>query len=127
MIEHVSVPIRNYKKSVKFYSVALKPLGYVLLRKYPPYAAGFCEGGSTSVWVVQKKGKVQPMHLALRAKSKKAVEKFYTEALKAGGKDNGKPGFRRDYGDNYYAAFVLDPDGNNIEACFFGAKAPKKK
>jgi predicted lactoylglutathione lyase len=127
MIEHVSVPISDYKKSVKFYTMALKPLGYTLERKYPPEAAGFCEGDSTSFWIVLRKSKVQPIHVALRSKSKKAVEAFHAKALKAGAKDNGKPGFRTDYGNNYYAAFVLDLDGNNIEACHFGAKAPKKK
>lgn len=126
MIEHVSVPVSKYQRSVAFYAQALKPLGYRLLRKYPPDAAGFCEGNSTSVWIVRKR-RVEPLHLALRAKSKKAVEQFYEKALKAGGKDNGKPGFRLDYGDDYYAAFVLDPDGNNIEACYFGATAPQKK
>jgi predicted lactoylglutathione lyase len=128
MIEHVSIPISKYEKSTKFYSAALKPLGYKLYRKFPPMAAGYLEGGSTSFWlVVQKKGKVQPMHVALGGKSKKAVDDFYKSALKAGGKDNGAPGFRLAYGDDYYAAFVYDPDGNNIEACYFGAKAPKPK
>lgn len=127
MIEHVSIPVSDYKKAVTFYSKTMAPLGYKLLRKYPPMAAGFCEGGSTSLWLVVQKHKVQPMHVALCAKSKKAVEDFYKKALKAGGKDNGAPGFRLDYGDNYYAAFVLDLDGNNIEACYFGAKAPKQK
>jgi predicted lactoylglutathione lyase len=127
MIEHVSVPISDYKKSTAFYTAALKSLGYTLWRKYPPDAAGFCEGESTSFWLVRKKGKIQPIHVALGSKSKKAVDEFHTKAIKAGGKDNGLPGFRIDYGDNYYAAFVLDPDGNNVEACYFGAKAPKPK
>jgi len=123
MIEHVSVPIHNYKKSVKFYDAALKPLGYRLYRKYPPEAGGYLEGGSTSFWVVRKSKKVQPIHVALRGKSKKAVQAFHAAGLRAGGKDNGRPGFRADYGPDYYAAFLLDPDGNNIEACYFGAKA----
>lgn len=127
MIEHVSVPISDYKKSAKFYEAALKPLGYKLYRKYPPDAGGFLEGDSTSFWIVKKGGKIQPMHVALRGKSKKAVDEFHAKGLKAGGKDNGTPGFRLPYGDNYYAAFLLDPDGNNIEACYFGAKAPKQK
>ncbi len=76
---------------------------------------------------MKKSAKVQPIHVALRGKSKKAIEDFHARALKAGGKDNGAPGFRLAYGDNYYAAFILDPDGNNIEACYFGAKAPKEK
>jgi predicted lactoylglutathione lyase len=127
MIEHVSVPVSNYHKATKFYSAAVKSLGYKLYRKYPNMAAGYLEGGSTSLWLVVKKGKVQPMHIALGSKSKKGVDDFHKNALKAGGKNNGAPGFRLEYGDDYYAAFVLDPDGNNIEACYFGAKAPKQK
>ncbi|MGH8011186.1 MAG: VOC family protein [Candidatus Binataceae bacterium] len=124
MIEHVSVPIGDYKKSKDFYVAALKPLDYVLQRDYPSDAAGFCEGESTSFWIVRKKSKVQPIHVALRAPTRDAVHQFHAAALKAGGKDNGQPGFRREYGDDYYAAFVLDPDDNNIEACYFGEKAP---
>ncbi|MGH7913045.1 MAG: VOC family protein [Candidatus Binataceae bacterium] len=122
MIEHVSVPITDYKKSKQFYVAVLKPLDYALQRDYPGEAAGFCEGESTSFWIVAKK-RVQPIHVALRAPNKQAVHKFYDAALKTGGKDNGGPGFRRQYGDDYYAAFVLDPDGNNIEACYFGDTA----
>ena len=123
MIEHVSVPVSQYTKAKPFYVAALKPLGYVLQRDYPDEAAGFCEGESTSFRIVMK-DEVQPIHVALRAPSKQAVHEFYSAALKAGGKDNGTPGFRRQYGDDYYAAFVLDPDGNNIEACYFGETAP---
>jgi catechol 2,3-dioxygenase-like lactoylglutathione lyase family enzyme len=126
MIEHVSVPISDYKKSKDFYLAALKPLDYVLQRDHPNDAAGFCEGESTSFWIVRKKEKVLPIHVALRGSSKAAVQQFHSAALKAGGKDNGGPGFRREYGDDYYAAFVLDPDDNNIEACYFGEKAPPK-
>lgn len=124
MIEHVSVPISDYKRSKEFYLSALKPLDYVLQRDYPPAAAGFCEGESTSFWIVVKKEKFPSLHVAMRAVSKEAVQRFHAAALKAGGKDHGGPGFRREYGDDYYAAFVLDPDGNNIEACYFGDKAP---
>ena len=124
MIEHVSVPISDYKKSKQFYLEALKPLDYVLGSDYPSDAAGFFEGGHTSFWIVRKKQPVQPIHVALRASSKDAVHQFHSAALKAGAKDNGLPGFRRQYGDDYYAAFVLDFDGNNIEACYFGEKVP---
>ena len=116
MIEHVSVPIGDYKKSKQFYVEALKPLDYVLGSDYPSDAAGFFEGGHTSFWIVKKKEPVQPIHVALRASSKDAVHQFHSAALKAGAKDNGPPGFRREYGDDYYTAFVLDFDGNNIEA-----------
>ena len=128
MIEHVSVPVGNYNKAKKFYSRAMKPLGYKLHRDYGKWGAGgYLEGGSTSLWIVQKKGKIMPMHVAFRGKSKKAVQQFHAQALKAGAKDNGAPGFRLDYGPDYYAAFILDKDGNNLEACYFGVKAPKVK
>ena len=124
MIEHVSVPVSNYENAKKFYSAALRPLGYELLREYPPEAAGYCEGESTSLWMVLKKEKIIPIHVAFRGQSKEAVQQFHAAALRVGGTDNGAPGFRTEYGDDYYAAFALDPDGNNIEACYFGAKAP---
>ena len=128
MIEHVSVSVKNYKKGKEFYSKTMKPLGYKLYRDYPKFnAGGYLEGKSTSLWIVGIGKKVQPSHVAFGAKSKKAVADFHKAALRAGGKDNGGPGFRLDYGNDYYAAFVYDPDGNNIEACYFGAKAPKLK
>jgi catechol 2,3-dioxygenase-like lactoylglutathione lyase family enzyme len=126
VIEHVSVPVSNYRRARRFYVAALEPLGYALWQEYAPKAAGFVEGGSASLWISAKGKKVTPIHVAMRGASKKAVKAFHAAALEAGGKDNGAPGFRPDYGDDYYAAFVHDPDGNNIEACFFGAKAKKK-
>jgi catechol 2,3-dioxygenase-like lactoylglutathione lyase family enzyme len=123
MIEHVSIPVSDMKRSVDFYSKAAAPLGYLLYRDFAPDAVGYLEGESTSLWLARKNEKITPMHVALRGESKEAVQKFYEEGLKAGGTDNGAPGFRTDYGDDYYAAFLLDPDGNNIEACYFGAKA----
>jgi hypothetical protein len=106
MIEHVSVPISDYKKSKQLYLEALRPLDYVLQSEYPGDAAGFFECGSTSFWIVKKKKPVQPIHVALRAPGKEAVHQFHCAALKAGVKDNGPPGFRRQYGDDCYAAFV---------------------
>jgi catechol 2,3-dioxygenase-like lactoylglutathione lyase family enzyme len=84
MIEHVSVPISDYKKSKQFYLEALKPLDYVLGSDYPSDAAGFFEGGHTSFWIVRKTKPVQPIHVALRAASKEAVHQFHSAALKAG-------------------------------------------
>lgn len=127
MIEHVSVPVKNYSKAKEFYKAALAPVGYTLYRDMDEWkAGGFLEGESTSFWIVEKEGAITPMHVAVGAKSKEAVQQFHEAALKAGGKDNGAPGFREDYGPDYYAAFVLDQDGNNIEACYFGEKAPGK-
>ena len=127
MIAHTGVSVRDYNKAKKFYQAALKPLGYTLKMDFPQWkAAGFMEGGHTSFWIGQPK-KFAPGHLAFLAKSKSAVGSFYRAALKAGAKDNGGPGFRPDYGPTYYAAFVLDKDGNNIEACYFGERAPSAK
>lgn len=124
MIEHVSVPVTDYEEAKKFYAEALEPVGYMLAQDHPEWkAGGFTEGGHTSFWIVEKE-QVQPIHVAVLAPSKEAVEKFYEKSLAAGAADNGGPGFRKDYGPNYYAAFVLDSDGNNIEACFFGENAP---
>lgn len=114
MIEHVSFPVKNFKKMQKFYAAALKPLGYKVQYEFPG-AAGFKEGGHTSFWVIKSKAGIN-MHVAFQAKNKKAVQAFFQAALKAGAKDNGGPGLRKEYSPDYYAAFVLDPEGNNIEA-----------
>lgn len=116
MLEHIGVPIYDFKKAKKFYLAALKPLGYKLTQDYSPDAAGFKEGGHTSFWISKKKGKITTIHVAFLAKNKKQVDEFYKAGMKAGGKDNGAPGERKGYG---YAAFVYDPDGNNIEAVVF--------
>lgn len=126
MIEHVSIPVSDFRKSKKLYDAMLKPLSYKAKYEFSG-ACGYMEGGHTSVWIGEKSKKVTPIHVAFLAKNKAAVQKFYDAALTAGARDNGGPGFRLDYGPDYYAAFVYDLDGNNIEACYFGAKAPKTK
>jgi catechol 2,3-dioxygenase-like lactoylglutathione lyase family enzyme len=111
MIEHVSLRCRNPEESRKFYQRALAPLGYEMDKEYDD-AFGFIQGGRHDFWVTP--GKVgTPIHLAFHAEDEAAVDAFYRAALESGGKDNGPPGPRKDYG---YAAFVLDPDGHNIEA-----------
>lgn len=111
MIEHVSLRCSDPKASRKFYEKALAPLGYEVTRVYGD-AFGFNQGGRTDFWVTA--GEVgTPTHLAFLAPDRKGVEAFYQAAIKAGGEDNGAPGVREGYG---YAAFVIDRDGNNIEA-----------
>ena len=112
MIEHVSLRCRDSKKSKKFYEKALKPLGYVCDMSFGD-AFGFKDtAGRHDFWVT--KGKVgTPGHVAFLARNRKEIDGFYKAGLKAGGKDNGKPGPRKDYAK--YAAFLLDPDGHNIE------------
>ena len=127
MIAHTGIMVRDYKKSKKFYQECLKPLGYKMNMDFPQWrAAGFMEGGHTSFWVGQPK-KFAPSHVAFLAKNKAAVALFHRAAMRAGGRDNGAPGFRPDYGPTYYAAFVHDLDSNNVEACYFGERAPVAK
>jgi catechol 2,3-dioxygenase-like lactoylglutathione lyase family enzyme len=126
VIEHVSLRCNDFQKSRAFYERALKPLGYRVTQVYPG-AAGFMAEGHTSFWVT--KGSVAtPSHIAFRARSRKAVEAFHRAALEAGGKDNGAPGLRRDYSPTYYAGFILDFDGHNVEAVtFVKGRAPKRR
>ena len=125
MLEHVSLRCSDVAASRKFYERALAPLGYRITMDYPE-AVGFMEGGHTSFWV--SKGQVgTPTHIAFLAKDRKAVDAFHRAALEAGGKDHGAPGLR-DYSPTYYAAFVLDPDGHNMEAVtFVRGTAPRRK
>jgi catechol 2,3-dioxygenase-like lactoylglutathione lyase family enzyme len=123
MLDHVSLQVKNFAKALSFYTEALAPLGYV-----PQYvdeagkSAGFgAKRGDGqwlargSLWISEGEPKAKS-HLALRSPSRDAVAEFHAAALRAGGKDNGKPGLRPDYHASYYAAFVFDPDGNNLEA-----------
>ena len=116
MIAHTSLPVRDFKKSKAFYIKALSPLGYRNNMEYGD-AAGFNDGKNTDFWI-SKESSVVPTHVAFEAGSREQVAAFHTAAVAAGGKDNGGPGYR-DYWPGYYAAFVHDPDGNNIEAVWY--------
>ena len=117
MIEHVSLRCSDVEASAAFYEKALAPLGYKVTQRYPD-AVGFMAEGHTSFWVTS--GKLgTPQHIAFRAKDRKAVDRFHQAALEAGAKDHGAPGLRKDYSPTYYAAFVLDRDGHNMEAVTF--------
>lgn len=133
MIDHVTVHVGDIEKSKAFYEAALKPLGYGMTSDHPEWKlAGFGSKKKASVWLYAGEGAKQVAHLALTAKDANAVRAFYKAALKAGGKDNGKPGYRKNYGPGYYAAFVYDLDGHNVEAVFYDkaktvAAKPKPK
>lgn len=119
MLDHVSLRVSDYEKSKEFYIKAFAPLGYELVKDFPDYkVAGFGTKESAELWISTDDNTVVSSHLAVVANGPEAVKGFYDAALAAGGTDNGAPGPRPDYGDNYYAAFVLDLDGNNIEAVF---------
>ena len=123
MIAHTGLAVSDYGRSKDFYTRTLEPLGYKNNMEFGE-GAGFNDGKNTDFWI-SKQSKVMPMHVAFEARSRAEVEAFYKAALAAGGKDNGGPGYR-DYWPGYFAAFVYDPDGNNIEAVWYDySKAAK--
>ena len=116
MIAHTTLAVGDYSTSKDFYRGVLATLGYRNNMEYGT-SAGFNDGENTDFWIT-KEQRVVPTHLAFRADGRAQVEAFFKAALAAGGKDNGGPGYR-DYSPGYYAAFILDPDGNNIEAVWY--------
>jgi len=114
MIDHTGLYVSSIAKSKAFYAAALAPLGYTLLMEFDG-DAGFGVAPKPDFWIGQ--GEVGThTHVAFRAESRRQVDDFYSAAISSGGKDNGAPGLRPQYHENYYGAFVLDPDGHNIEA-----------
>jgi len=116
MLDHVTIGVTNFSKSLKFYDEALKGLGIARNAGDGESYAGYSRDGKFAFWLTRKPGPVTGVHVALAAQSRKQVHLFYHHALTAGGRDNGEPGLRPDYHPDYYAGFVLDPDGHNIEA-----------
>lgn len=133
MLHHISFGVSDIECSAEFYDAALSALGYVRvwddLRPGEPDQAvgyGMKGGGDKLALKLCPHGQRSPgpgFHLAFAAPSRRAVSAFHEAALAAGGKDNGKPGLRPHYGPNYYAAFVIDPDGHAIEAVFNASEA----
>jgi catechol 2,3-dioxygenase-like lactoylglutathione lyase family enzyme len=124
-IDHVTLSVADLGRAKVFYSTALAPLGLALIAEVSAEAsgdvalAGFGLGRKGTLWLAARGKQTPPTHVCFRAKTRAAVRNFYEAALTAGGVDNGPPGPRTEYHDAYYAAFVLDPDGNNIEALCF--------
>jgi len=123
MLDHVGFSVADYKKAKAFYEKALKPLGIGVIMEVTPemagediHAAGFGENGKPYFWIGTGEKPKGGQHVAFAASSRKVVDEFYRAALAAGGRDNGGPGPRPHYHADYYGAFVLDLDGNNIEA-----------
>jgi catechol 2,3-dioxygenase-like lactoylglutathione lyase family enzyme len=118
MYDHIGFKVKDLDAAVRFYTAALAGLGHVLCTKEDSYA-GLGPKGEPGLWLYSgKEAKASGVHVAFRAPSRAVVDRFYADGLKAGGRDNGKPGLRTDYSPNYYAAFLFDPDGNNVEAVF---------
>jgi len=122
MIDHIAIKVSNLEKSAAWYEKALAPLGYKRFSGDFDGAAGFGkenpQDDSGHLWMFDEGNlkTITEAHIAFAAKDEEQVKAFYDAAIAAGGKDNGAPGLRPQYGPNYYGAFVLDPDGNNIEA-----------
>lgn len=113
MLDHVSLSVMSFQKSKEFYEKALLPIGYRCLMEFEGKVGGFGET-QADFWVVQEE-MIRPQHIAFAAVDRLQVDAFYSAALAAGGKDNGVPGLRPEYAPHYYAAFVFDLDGHNIE------------
>ncbi|WP_299152913.1 VOC family protein [uncultured Tateyamaria sp.] len=121
MIDHITFGVRDFARSTAFYDSAFAPLGVKRLFTVPKNHAG--EVNVTGYgddrpwfWLVEEKATTGLLHVALQATSRAAVDEFHAAAIRAGGTDNGPPGLRPHYHPDYYAAFVLDPNGHNIEA-----------
>jgi catechol 2,3-dioxygenase-like lactoylglutathione lyase family enzyme len=115
MYDHIGLKVKDVGASVRFYQAALAPLGHVLASQ-DEAGAGFGPPGAPALWLHRANGSASGMHVAFAASDRAAVDRFHADGVKAGGRDHGRPGLRADYGPKYYAAFLLDPDGNNVEA-----------
>ncbi len=124
IIDHFGVPVTDIQRSRTFYEAALAPLGITTLMDYSPHALGMGRGQKPELWLAPRDGgatgAVTTIHIALAARSRDEVDAFHAAALAAGATDNGAPGLRPQYHEGYYGAFVLDPDGHNLEAVIHG-------
>jgi catechol 2,3-dioxygenase-like lactoylglutathione lyase family enzyme len=122
MIDHLGFPVSDLERSKAFYSAAFAPLGIALLAEVTAEQsgggahAGYGANGKAFFWIGDGRKPQSATHVAFAAPSRAIVDAFHEAALKAGGRDNGAPGLRPHYHENFYGAFVFDPDGNNIEA-----------
>lgn len=125
MIDHTGINCRDVEKSKAFYAAALQPLGYEVIKEFPG-VVGLGTEGKPDFWLGEGDPQNPRIHVAFRASSRKTVDAFFKAALAAGGKDNGGPGPRPKYHADYYGAFVLDPDGHNIEAVCHDSESESK-
>jgi catechol 2,3-dioxygenase-like lactoylglutathione lyase family enzyme len=122
MLDHVDFDTANYELSRRFYAACLAPLGIELVLEHKRHTglmgAGFGRNSKAQFFIGEGKVLEGRMHVAFEAESRESVDSFYREALKAGAKSKGEPGIRVRYAPNWYAAFVYDPDGHNVEALY---------
>ena len=115
MIDHTGIGVSDYARSKAFYTAALAPLGIELIMEPMGAAAGFGARGKPFFWLEAQRTPATEVHVAFLAEDRATVDAFHAAAVAAGGADNGAPGLRAIYHPDYYGAYVLDPDGNNIE------------
>ena len=115
-LDHVTIGVSDAGRSKQFYDRALRPLGITRLYAEGEQAAGYGISPKAFFWIGQREARQAGAHIAFAAPDRATVDRFHLEAIAAGGRDNGPPGIRPNYHPNYYGAFVLDPDGHNIEA-----------
>jgi catechol 2,3-dioxygenase-like lactoylglutathione lyase family enzyme len=118
LFDHVKVPVTDLPRSRAFYERALQPFGVRVIEN--PQGPGFAIDDGADFWITEQGMAAGPVHIAFAAPGRETVDAFHAAAVEAGGVDNGGPGLRPHYHSGYYAAYVLDPDGNNIEAVFHG-------
>ena len=130
MLDHIGFPVSDYPRSRQFYLDVLAPLGYAVVMEIGAETSGdgsrhcgFGKDSKPDFWIGSGNPGGTRVHVAFTAKSRAAVDAFHRAALQAGAADNGAPGLRPHYHPDYYGAFVLDPDGHNIEAVFHGEVA----
>lgn len=116
MLDHVGFDVSDYGRSKAFYEKALAPLGLKLLMEPAPGIGGFGDGQKPFFWIGKRGAPQGGIHVAFAAGNRETVDSFHAAALEAGATDNGGPGIREMYHPSYYGAYVLDPDGNNVEA-----------
>ena len=115
VIDHVTLNVADVDAAKAFYEAALKPVGYELAMDFVG-GAGFAADGKPDFFLAERGEPSSPVHIAFKAADRKTVDAFHEAALAAGGRDNGPPGIRRVYHEYYYGAYVLDLEGNNVEA-----------
>ncbi len=119
LIDHLALRVRDVRRSRTFYEQALEPFGVKVVESSQG-SIGFAIEGGGDFWIGEGEPAAAPVHVAFAAADRATVDKFHRAAVEAGGRDNGAPGLRPHYHAGYYAAFVIDPDGNNVEAVFHG-------